>query len=144
VRVIGAGGNIRSDQYENTAWQLALGWVLTGEDATYSGVKPAHNFDPETGDFGAFEAVGRIGQFNVDGDAFTAVPGSLGATIASAATPGSARDNQAWGLGLNWYLNSNVRLSINYYQSSFFGGDGTNPVVKSGEEALLSRFQVNF
>jgi hypothetical protein len=38
-------GAVKAD-IQNTAWQVAAGWVLTGEDASYAGVTPRHPFDP--------------------------------------------------------------------------------------------------
>lgn len=144
ARVTGAGTNIRNDRYVNTAWQIEGNWVLTGEDASFKGVKPKKNFSLQDGTFGAVELVARYGELNIDGDAFASSPGSTGAVIGPAATSGSAMDDQAWGVGVNWYLNPNVRVSLDYFQSSFFGGDGSNLVVKNGEQAVLTRFQVNF
>lgn len=43
----------------NKAWQVAASYVLTGEDAAYTGVVPATNFDWAAGAWGAFEVVAR-------------------------------------------------------------------------------------
>ena len=122
----------------NTAWQIEAGWVLTGEDASYKGVSPKKNFDPHHGGWGAFELVGRYGVLDVDNDVFK---GSR--PFASAAT--SATKARAWGVGLNWYLNKNVRLALNYFQTDFAGGDkGSNPVTQRNEKAFLTRVQLAF
>lgn len=144
TRIVGAGTNTRFDRIENSAWQVAGNWVVTGEDASYKGVVPKKQFDLEAGTFGAVELVARYGSLNIDGDAFNAKPGSTGAIIASAATPGSARDDAAYGVGINWYLTKNFRASLDYFRSSFYGGNGSNLVVLHGEEAILTRFQINF
>jgi phosphate-selective porin OprO/OprP len=70
--------------------------------------------------------------------------GSTGALIGPAATGGSAQDMQSWGVGVNWYLNPNVRVTLDYFNGSFFGGNGSNTVVQNGEQAILTRLQLNF
>ena len=45
-------------------------YVLTGEDASFDGVKPAHPFDPKSDNWGAFELVGRMSRLDVDSNAF--------------------------------------------------------------------------
>src|SRR4249919_2623243 len=97
----------------NRAWQLTGSWVLTGEDAGYKGVvKPAHPFVAGGEGLGAFELVARYGELDVDNDAFPlyADPGSAGSRA------------RAWGLGLNWYLTSNLKLVFNHTHASFDGG----------------------
>jgi len=44
--------------------------VLTGEEASYKGVKPKRPFDLKNGAWGAFELAARYSQLHVDGDAF--------------------------------------------------------------------------
>jgi phosphate-selective porin OprO/OprP len=61
----------RHDRLNHDAWQLALNYVLTGEDASYKGIKPNAPFAPGSGNWGAWELVARIGQLNIDNDAFS-------------------------------------------------------------------------
>jgi phosphate-selective porin OprO/OprP len=82
----------RSDRLRNKAWQVAASYVLTGDDASYNGVNPKHPFNLKTGDWGAFEVVGRYGVLDVDNDAFA---GSA-ASFANPAT--SASKATAWGV----------------------------------------------
>ena len=49
---------------ENKAWEGIATYVLTGEDAAFDGVRPAHNFDPKAGEWGAFQLVGRMSELN--------------------------------------------------------------------------------
>jgi phosphate-selective porin OprO/OprP len=119
---------------ENQAWQLTGSWVLSGEDASYRGVvKPAHPFTLDGEGWGAWELVARYGELQIDDDAFPlyADPGS------------SARRSRAWGLGINWYLNTNLKLVMNWTEADFDGGAlaGTD---RESEHALFSRLQVSF
>jgi phosphate-selective porin OprO/OprP len=110
---------------ENRAWNVVGGLVLTGENASYGGVKPRRSF-------GAVEVVGRAHALRLDRDAFP--------TFADAAI--SARAARAWGAGVNWYLNANVRLSADYERTRFEGGSGTGD--RAAERVLLTRVQVAF
>src|SRR6185437_1117902 len=91
----------KSANLHNTAWEVTGSWVLTGEDATFTGVTPSHPFDPRDGHWGAVQLVGRFAHLDVDNAAFP--------TFANPAT--SASDATAWAAGLNWYLNRNVKVA---------------------------------
>ena len=129
------GGNTATHAtLENQAWQLTGSWVLSGEDASYRGVvKPAHPFAIDGEGWGAWELVARYGELQVDGDAFPVY-----------ADPSlSARRSRAWGLGLNWYLNSNLKLVVNWTDAGFEGGAPAGRD-REDEQALFSRVQVSF
>lgn len=116
------------------AWQLTASWVLTGEDASYRGVaKPHRPFVAGAEGWGAFELVARYGELDVDDDAFGlyADPG-LAATRA-----------RAWGLGLNWYLNSNLKLVLNHTRATFDGG-AAGGRDREDESTIFSRLQLAF
>lgn len=117
----------------NTAWQAAASFVLTGEGASASGVRPKRSFDPDAGAWGALEIAARVNGLAIDEDAF-----SLGLADATL----SARKASAWAVGLTWYLNRNVKLVGTYERTTFEGGahDGDRPA----ENALLFRAQVYF
>ena len=116
----------------NEAWQVAGSYVLTGENASYRSVAPTQPFDLTKGTWGAFELAARYGELTIDKDAF---PFFANPTRA-------ARIAKSWGLGLNWYLNRNVKFQLNYEQTDFTGGSASGE--RSKERALLSRFQVAF
>ena len=118
---------------QNTAWQVSGGWVLTGENATYGGVTPKHPFDLQSGGWGAWQIVARYEGLNVDNAAFP--------TFASAATSASAA--RAWAVGLNWWLNKNVRLMTSFSRTTFTGGS-IGPVTKEPEEVFFTRLQLSF
>ena len=123
-----------SEELSNKAWQATASYVLTGEDAGYRGViKPAQPFSPGTGGWGAFEAVGRYGALEIDDEAFP-----LFADPSVAAGKASS-----WTLGLNWYLNSNLKLVVNYLQTSLDGGAAAG-ADREEEKAVFTRLQVAF
>lgn len=120
------------DTLSNRAWQLLGGVVLTGEDASYRGVKPAHPFTLGGPGWGAFELVARYGRLTIDDDAF---PLYADPTKVVAAESG-------WGVGLNWYLTSNLKLVANYTQTSFDAALGAAP--REDEKAFFTRAQFSF
>ena len=65
----------------NDAWQVATSWVLTGENASYTGVTPNKNFDLAAGTWGAWELAARLQQLQIDPETFRlgfANPGDIG------------------------------------------------------------------
>ena len=107
--------------------------MLTGEDVSFKGgVKPANPLDVKSGDWGAFELVGRVGQTNIDDDAFP---------IFASATA-SAEKATTFGGGVNWYLNESVKLWLDYEHTQFNGGAAVGD--RQDENVLLSRVQYRF
>jgi phosphate-selective porin OprO/OprP len=119
-------------ELENTSWQVATSWVLSGGEPSFRGVSPKTNFDPAAGTWGAFELTARYSVLEVDEDTFPVF-----ANLAS-----SAESAEAWALGLNWYLNRNVRLVLDYERTQFEGGAATGD--REDENILFSRFQIAF
>ena len=123
-----------SADLSHKAWQATASYVLTGEDAGYRGVaKPSRPFSPGAQGWGAFEVVGRYGALEIDDDAFP-----LFADPSVAAGKASS-----WTLGLNWYLNSNLKLVLNYLQTRLEGGAAAG-ADREDEEAVFTRVQVAF
>lgn len=119
---------------DHRAWQLTGSWVLTGEPASYRGVeKPFRPFVIGQDGWGAFELVGRVGELDIDDDAFP-----LFADANSVASKASA-----YGLGLNWYLNSNLKLVLNRTHTRFDGGAAAG-ADRREEDTVFTRLQVAF
>jgi phosphate-selective porin OprO/OprP len=118
----------------NTAWEVSGGWVVTGEKDSYSGVTPRHPFSLENGGWGAWQVVGRYARLNVDNAAFS--DGFASATA-------SASRAKAWSVGLNWYLNADLRANLSFSRTTFDGGSA-NPVTIKPEEVLFTRVQLSF
>ncbi len=113
------------------AWQTAATYVLTGEKASYKGLKPKNNFKLGAG-WGAFELAGRYQELRIDPNAFPDF----------ASITASARRARGFTAGLNWYLNENVKLVGNYEQTAFQGGAATGN--RPNEKVIQSRLQVAF
>ncbi|MBC8003632.1 MAG: porin, partial [Opitutaceae bacterium] len=120
------------------AWQVVAGWVLTGEDAAFTGVTPRKPFNLAEGGWGAFQIVGRFGELDIDNDTFPAF----------ANPAASASHAQAWAVGLNWFLNKNIRASTSFSRTTFSGGgngsSGPGAVTQQPEEVLFTRLQLAF
>jgi len=128
----------KSADLQNTAWEISAGWVLTGEDAAYTGVTPRHPFDPRSGYWGAWQLVARYASLDVDSKAFTG--GFANSTK-------SADGANAFSIGLNWYLNRNVRANLSFSHTEFSGFTGKaspGTVPAQSENVLFSRVQLAF
>lgn len=123
-----------SDKFENTAWQVSGGYVLTGEDASFKGVKPKKPFNWATGDWGAWEIVSRYGELDLD-DAYFDKNFAL--------SQNSITDASAWAVGVNWYLNNNVRWMLDFERTNFSGG-GLDGEDRQPESAILTRWQIAY
>jgi len=134
VRPAATGAN---SQLENKAWQAEVGYVITGEDATYSGVTPAAPFSWANGTWGAWQVVARYADLKIDPKAFP--------LFSSTAT--SAKEASAWGVGVNWYLTKAVRISQDFFDTHFTKAGTatpTNQILQQNEKALITRVQLAF
>lgn len=103
-------------------------YFLTGEHRPYSTskgtfgrIKPKHPFRGEDHGWGAWELAVRYSMLDLDDGFFR------------------GGEEEDWTVGANWYLNSNVRLTLNYVHGEiddfFYDGD---------VDILGARFQVEF
>lgn len=132
-----AGDPTRSATLDNDAWQLQVGWFLTGEEQGFRNPKPNADFKVGAPGWGAFEVVARVHQLKIDDEAFTGGSSSF-------ANPNSAaREATAFAVGLNWHLNQNVKIVTDYEQTRFEGGlaGGAD---RDDEKAFLTRFELVF
>lgn len=133
ARVTGGAVANRVVNVNNRAWQVTVGYVLTGEDASFKGVKPGK---PVTdGGCGAFEIVVRASQLYIDDDVFSQGLATTGA---------NAKGAKSYALGLNWYLSRNLRVSADYTHTDFDSAATTSPLLNRGEDAVLMRAQIAF
>lgn len=128
-----SGASIIRETFENTAWQVSGNYVLTGEAATYKGVVPRNNFDLAKGTWGAFDVVARYGHLSIDNSIFDSGFASLSSSVSGA---------DAWGVGTNWYLSKNYRISLGFEQTKFDGGATGGD--RRTEDVVLTRFQVSY
>jgi len=117
----------------NMGWQISGACMLTGETPTYKYVSPDHPFDPRNNSWGAIEVVGRYSQLKVDDAVFP--------LFSNPAT--SANRAAAWGVGLNWYLNRNIRTSLDFIHTDFAGG-ALSDVARQDEKFFVTRVQLVF
>ena len=136
---LGGAGPRQATRLQHTAWQIAANWVLTGEDSTFNGVVPRHPFNPGQGAWGAWQLAARYSQLDIDPAAFP--------LFANPTT--SARAAHEWSVGLNWYLNRNIKVAASYSHTDFSGGGGTGAsapasVTRKDESVLFTRMQLAF
>lgn len=124
-----------SDPLSNQAWQLGATWLITGEEATYQGLKPRRDFDPRSGGWGAFELVARGSGLQVDRNTFT---------LGFADPKVSSREAQEWSIGFNWYLNQNVKFMADYARTKFVWGALLPGHNRQDESTILTRVQIAF
>jgi phosphate-selective porin OprO/OprP len=133
---------------KNNAWQFVGSFVLTGEDNTYNGVTPRHPFDLSKGTWGAVQLTFRYGDLHVDPDAFNRSPAA--ADLRFVDPTKSAQDARDWGVGVNWYMNRDIKLVLDYDQTSFHGGAGSATATaytiqnRETEQIVLGRAQFQF
>jgi phosphate-selective porin OprO/OprP len=134
--IAGATG---SPRFNNTAWQIEGSYFLTGDQNSFRSTsrdsfRPNRNFTFGGDGWGAFELVARVQQLSIDQDAFPTYASKI-----------SAQEETAWGVGLNWYLNSNVRLYLDYEQTRFdHGSDAPGSATAHDEHVVLGRVQFSF
>ncbi|MEQ1801836.1 MAG: porin [Gammaproteobacteria bacterium] len=132
-----AADPVRSDTLDNSAWQVQLSWFATGEEETYKGFTPNSVFTLGGPGWGALEFAARYQELDVDDAAFDG--GAL--SFADPAKSASAADSI--GVVVNWYLNQNVKLGLEYEHTSFDGGAAGGADLND-ENALLTRVQLSF
>ena len=141
----GAGTGSRTTTFQNDAWQVVGSYVLTGEDASYDGVKPRNNFSLHDGTWGAFQLVARYGEMTLDNHYFTSVGTSAGSTtVGGAFASQGPRTTTDIGVGLNWYLNSNVKAQFQYDYNGYTGGIWPVNPENADPNSFLTQLQIAF
>jgi phosphate-selective porin OprO/OprP len=127
--------------FDTKAWDVSASWYLTGEkNALFAPPDPLHPFHWNGSGLGAWQLTARVGGLSLDDAAFS--------KKADYATAGSAQKVTTWGVGLDWYLNRNIKWILEYEQSSFGFAPGYQAVKGSvaaqDERVLLTRLQFAF
>jgi phosphate-selective porin OprO and OprP len=134
VQRIETGQPAVTRELTNSAWSVTGSFVLTGEEASYANVRPKNFFTPAGGKWGALQLVARYNTLKVDDDTF----------VAGFADPArSAREATAWGAGLNWIWNTNLKYVLDYEQTSFKGGAASG-ADRADEKSVQTRLQLSF
>jgi phosphate-selective porin OprO/OprP len=120
---------------KNNAWHVSTSWLLTGEEASYGGVKPFTPYKPgPDGGWGSLELLARYQENHIDDKAFTYADTGKG----------FATSAKTWGVGLNWYLNADSKFALNYDLTKF-DNVTTGTVLKGDKEHfLVARYQLAF
>jgi phosphate-selective porin OprO/OprP len=113
----------------NDGWEITGSYVLTGEAASDRGLRPNHNFDPQSGHWGAWEIGARYAELHVDSAAFAS-------GLASATSNDRAR---AVSVGADWYPNTLIKYYAAFERTWLDGGIGTRH-----ENVILLRAQLLF
>jgi phosphate-selective porin OprO/OprP len=116
----------------NTGWYASVNYAITGEPNSWKSIKPFRNFDLRTHQWGALEVALRVGQITIDKDAFPVFADSTK----------QAREAFEFTGGLNWHLNRNVKVLLDYTQTNFTGGAPKGDA--RSEQLLAGRVQFVF
>ena len=132
----------RTATLQNEAWQVVGSYVLTGENASYTGVKPKTDFNLQDRTWGAFQLVARYGQMSFDKDYYEGTGKSTGVGGAFATQGPQVVTNI--GLGLNWYLNSNIKAQFEYDYDGYIGGSMKVSPQTEDQNSFLTQLQLAF
>jgi len=135
--VIGSSGGGNTN-YQTTAWNVELNWVMTGELNSLGGIVPNHPLDFSNGDIGAWELSFRYDGLAAGANMFRPVnQGGLGISATSNATGVNGAS-----VALNWYPNRIIRLGVTVEYNAFTGGGAPNTVVGNNELGFITRLQL--
>jgi phosphate-selective porin OprO/OprP len=121
-------------RFSGEAWQATATFALTGEKASYSGLRPTEAFEPGKGKWGALELAARVNGLEIGTEAFNE-------GLVEPAK--SIRKAFAWAVGVNWYLNRNVKQVVDFERTTFTGG-AAGGADRPAENAFFIRTQVSF
>ena len=115
-------------EHELSGYYAQLSYFLTGESRAYKSsyagfnrVKPINNYGSNGN--GAIELVARLSKMDL-----------------SKSNMGTLDDTT---IGINWYLNPNTRVMLNYVLADLRAGDGSGDVITS-ENTIQCRVQIDF
>ncbi|HEV8544000.1 MAG TPA: porin [Verrucomicrobiae bacterium] len=129
----GGGVKPQSKRLQHTAWQVAGSYFLTGEENGFKNPTPRKPVDFHGGGWGAWELVARISGLKLDPDTFP--------TFADPKV--NASEAFSYGAGVNWHLNKNFKLTLDYEHTNFKGG-AFNPILAQDEDVIMTRAQISF
>ena len=136
-------GTLAGREVKNHGYNLAVGYVLTGEDSSYRGVTPKTAFNPAAGTWGAFEVVARLAGVDIDDTVFA---GTAAERLANPSV--SATQLTTYGFGLNWHLSRSVRTNFDVFRNEFDLAPGAAPaanaLITEAETTFITRVQVAF
>jgi phosphate-selective porin OprO/OprP len=134
VQKVETGKPTTTARLDNSAWNVTGSWLITGEDATYGNVKPKNFFVPSARKWGALQLVARVNRLSVDDATFTG---------GYADSTRSVRQATAWGVGVNWIWNQNLKYVLDYERTRFKGG-AAGGADRPAEKSVQTRLQLSF
>ena len=134
-----------------SGWYVTGVWVLTGEsraynpaEARFDAPKPTYNFNPAAGTWGAFEIAARYSDLDLnyhDCGAGKATPTVAGTACFDAIRGGEQKIST---LGLNWYLNADIRFMLDYQHVDVNRYNAAGLQVGQTYNAVALRSQLSF
>lgn len=119
-----------SDRVGLSAWQVEATFLLTRDEAVYTGVVPRRPFAPRARSWGAVELAVRYSGLRIDQNAFDG---------GFSDPKKSVRSAQNFVVGANWYMTANTRLSLDYARTDFSGGAADDD--RAPENSFIGRMQ---
>jgi phosphate-selective porin OprO/OprP len=126
--------NTITGELTHKGWNVAASVLVTGETASYGGVKPRSLFVPSAGTWGALQLVARVNRIELDPDSFGGGFADPGKSVSRATAVAG---------GINWIWNTNLKWQLGYEQTKFKGGaaGGTD---RATEQSAQTRLQLSF
>ncbi|MEW6358481.1 MAG: porin [Planctomycetota bacterium] len=124
---------------EHSGWYVTASYVLTGEKKTDKGVTPNKDFEPMKGGWGAWEIAMRIEGIEHQSMDPILVYNYRNDFGARRTEPIYHLQDNAFTLGVNWYLNRNVAVKWNWVHDSF---DEKLMAEDCDTDTFMTRFQI--
>jgi phosphate-selective porin OprO/OprP len=134
LAVLSGTGTGQDRRTTHEAWSGQASFFLTDDTATFGRVEPRQPVNPSKGHWGAWELAVRYAQLNIDPDTYTFGLADPAFNVLRA---------KSTTVGLNWYLNSNIRLTGNFVHTDFTGATSAYRAANH-EDGLMFRAQLVF
>jgi phosphate-selective porin OprO/OprP len=115
----------------NHAWEATGSVLVTGETATDRVVRPANNFDPINGHWGALQLLARYTGLTVDRSVLAAGLAAVGASLQA----------RSFTIAANWYPNPYIKFYTTFERTTF---DNNAAGGRPPEDVILFRTQLAF
>lgn len=131
----GMDGGPATPKVGSDAFQVQFAWFVADGNKLFGRAMPGNPLDGASAPTaGAVQLLARYSELSIGQDAFT--NGLMNINR-------SARNVKDFGVGLNWHLNRNTKLQLNYDQTNFEGGAPAS-ADRPSEKVLSSRMRFAF
>jgi phosphate-selective porin OprO/OprP len=141
-RLTAAQANFSNPKFDG--WYVQGAWVLTGEprpynpaEARFDAPKMNYNFNPSAGTWGAVELVARYSDMDLNYR-------SGGAGVAQAADAIRGGEQKITTAGVNWYLNPDIRLMLDYQHVDVSRLNAAGAQIGQTYDTVAARAQFTF